>query len=76
MSYVYNVTDYNEINEFYPTKREAIAQAKGWGQRDVTVYVNRHMLLPLNLRYACRLLTGCGWSAEQVEVFKIEGSDQ
>lgn len=74
MSYLYNVTDYDGINEWFPSKREAFRAAKVWAAEDQrhSITVVRCQIERLTLRYACRLLTGEGFTSEQVTVLKIE----
>lgn len=72
MPYLYNVTDYDELNEWYSTKAEAVRAARAWSDPRSRIRVNRHAIEKLTPRYACKLLTGCGFSLAQETILTIE----
>jgi LPS sulfotransferase NodH len=70
--YIYNVTDDDELNEWFQNKRDAIASCIHWFETQGIdhVRVDRHELDRLTQAYVCKLLTGCGWSLGLETVFE------
>lgn len=71
---LYNVTDYDEVNEWHPTKAVAIKVARDLSKDlpdyETGVVVNEHDIgATLNREVACRLLSGSGFSLKQTEVW-------
>jgi hypothetical protein len=75
---VYNVTDYDEINEWFPTiqqaKRAAIDWARAWPaydpKTDHEIVVVACQLERLTRAYACKLLSGQGWAVAQETIYR------
>ena len=73
MPHVYNVTDYNELDEWHATRRAAKRAAIDWAHQsndpDYEVRVVAHGIEPLTRNYACKLLSGTGWATETFTIY-------
>jgi hypothetical protein len=80
MPHLYNMMcDETGVNEWYPTKKAAVAAAKAWAkgspERQIFV-VERHEIDRLSLAYACKLIEGRGFSISSEEIYRTKGDTQ